>query len=58
MYFLIKKGNFFDKYNEFCEKVSNIIKNEFNVEHVHYKNYLKTEKIQRKRRLLKYFVRK
>ena len=58
MYFLIKKEKGFDKYNEICEKVSNIIKNECNVELVYYKNYLKAEKVQHKRRLLEYFVRK
>ena len=44
MYFLIKAGTFFYEYNEICEKVSNIIKKEFNSKLVYNKKYLKAEK--------------
>ena len=41
LYFLIKNEKLLEKYNEIWEKVSNIIKKEFNTEPVHNKNYLK-----------------
>ena len=40
----MKDENFLEKYNEIWEKISNIIKKEFNSEPVHNKQYLKTEK--------------
>ena len=44
IYFLIKDEIFFGKYNEFSEKVSNIIKKEFNKEFIYHKQNLKDEK--------------
>ena len=38
IYFSIKDENFLEKYNEIWEKVSNIIKTEFNSKPVHNKN--------------------
>ena len=40
----MKDENFLEKYNEIWEKISNIIKKEFNSEPVHNKQYLKAEK--------------
>ena len=39
--FLIKDKTLFDKYNKIWEKVSNIIKKDFNSELVYNKRYLK-----------------
>ena len=44
MYLLIKEEKVFDKYNETWEKVSNIIKKEFNSKLVYNKKNLKAEK--------------
>ena len=44
MHYLIKDEKNFDKYNEICEKVSNIVKKKVNRELVHNKKYLKAEK--------------
>ena len=51
MSFMIKDEKFFDKYMKIWEKVSNIIKNKFNSELTCNKQYLKSEKIQHKRKL-------
>ena len=47
--FLIKDETFFDKYKKIWEKVSNIIKKEFNSELVYNKRYLKAIKTRRKK---------
>ena len=52
IYFLIKEEKVFIKYMEILEKVSNIIKNEFNSKLIYTKRYLKAEKKKHKRRLL------
>ena len=44
IYFLIKEEKVFIKYMEILEKVSNIIKNEFNSKLIYTKRYLKAEK--------------
>ena len=44
MYFLTKEERVFDKYDEIWEKVSNIIKKEFDSNFVYNKKYLKAEK--------------
>ena len=48
--FLIKDETLFDKCNKIWEKVSNIIKKEFNSELVYNKRYLKAKK-QDKRKI-------
>ena len=48
--FLIKDENVFDKFNEIWEKVSNIIKKEFNSELVYKENIKKLKKIKTKER--------
>ena len=44
MYFMIKYENFFDKCMIIWEKLSNIIKNEFNSKPIDDKKYLKDKK--------------
>ena len=44
LYFMIEDKKSFDKYMTIWEKVSNIIKTNFNSEPVYNKFYLKTEK--------------
>ena len=46
--FLIKDKTLFDKYNKIWEKVSNIIKKDFNSELVYNKRYLKAKKTRQK----------
>ena len=43
MYFMIKEESVCDKYNEIREKVSNIIKKEFNSKLVYNEKYIKAE---------------
>ena len=45
---LIKDETLFDKYKKIWEKVSNIIKKEFNSELVYNKRYLKAKKTRQK----------
>ena len=47
--FLIKDKTLFDKYNKIWEKVSNIIKKDFNSELVYNKRYLKAKKTRQKK---------
>ena len=47
--FLIKDKALFDKYNKIWEKVSNIIKKDFNSELVYNKRYLKAKKTRQKK---------
>ena len=56
MYFLIKDEKCFDKYIEIWEKVSNIIKKEFNYELVHNEKYLKDEKKSTRKKYFNAFV--
>ena len=56
MYFLIKDEKCFDKYIEIWEKISNIIKKEFNCELVHNKKYLKDEKKSTRKKYFNAFV--
>ena len=44
LYFMIKDKTFFDQYMKIWEKVSNIIKNIFDIELIYNKKYLKAEK--------------
>ena len=46
---LIKDETLFDKYKKIWEKVSNIIKKEFNSELVYNKRYLKAKKTRQKK---------
>lgn len=48
IYFLIKDEIFAETYNEICEKVSNIIKKQFNSDPVHNNKHLNAEKINAK----------
>ena len=54
MYFLINDENFFAKYNEIWEKVSNIIKKKINRGLICNKKYLKAKKNQHERMLSLY----
>ena len=47
--FLIKDKTLFDKCNKIWEKVSNIIKKDFNSELVYNKRYLKAKKTRQKK---------
>ena len=47
--FLIKDKTLFDKYNKIWDKVSNIIKKDFNSELVYNKRYLKAKKTRQKK---------
>ena len=55
-YFLIRGGKYFDKYNEIWEKVSNIIKKNFNSELIYSKKYLKAEKKSTQKKVFNGFV--
>ena len=44
MFFLMKDEEYLGEYNEILEKVSNIIKKEFNIEPAHDNKYLKAKK--------------
>ena len=56
MYFLTKEERVFDKYDEIWEKVSNIIKKEFDSNFVYSKKYLKAEKKNIHKRKLSMFL--
>ena len=43
MSFLIEDNELLEKYNEVCDKVSDIIKNGFDSDHVYNDKYLKTK---------------
>lgn len=47
--FFNKRLKIFEKFEDFCEKVTNIIKNEFNSQPVYNMKYLKAEKDQQRR---------
>ena len=56
MHFMIKDENFFYKYMNIWEKVSNVIKNRFNSEITYNKKYLKAEKKSKHKRKLSIFL--
>ena len=54
--FFDKRERVFDKYDEIWEKVSNIIKKEFDSNFVYNKKYLKAEKKNKHKRKLSMFL--